>query len=386
MNERVAAFRVGIVVIAAAFVTAFLIVLLGEGRTLWRGKYTVFLRFPQAPGVAVDTPVRKQGVLIGRITHIELRDQQGDVVLTARIDAERHLFVKDIPRIQTSSLLGDAVVEFVPSDDPSASGALVKDLDFIGTGIVATDPIRMLTNLEGDVRRVSRSFETAANDVSAFTRQLNETLGSTGDQLPRLMQKTEMALDKLVGTMTTVDQLIGDPELRDKLKQGLADLPVTMEEMRLTMGRARESLDSFESVQQKASRNLENMERFTKPLGDEGPQIVNRLGSILENVDVMTSEIADLAQRLKSSDGSLAKLIRDDELYERVDEIVANFHEASRRLRPIMDDVRVFTDKIARDPRQLGLKGAVERKPLGAGLKDTMPVFRESWSPSPEEE
>jgi phospholipid/cholesterol/gamma-HCH transport system substrate-binding protein len=377
MNERVAAFRVGIVVLAAAFVTAFLIVLLGEGRSLWRGKYTVFLRFPQAPGVAVDTPVRKQGVLIGRVTHIELRDQ-GDVVITARIDAERKLYVKDIPRIQTSSLLGDAVVEFVPSDDPSLSEALVKDQEFIGTGIVASDPIRMLTNLEGDVRRAARSFETAANNVSSLSLKLNETFGSTDSQLPRLMQKTEMAMDKFVGTMSTVDQLIGDPELREKLRQGLADLPVTLEEMRLTMGRARESLDSFQTVQQKASRNLENMEKFTKPLGEQGPELVNRIGSILENVDVMTNEISDLAQRIRTSNGSLAKLIRDDELYERVDEIVTNLHEASRRIRPIMDDVRVFADKIARDPRQLGLKGAVERKPLGAGLKDTsVPMFRE---------
>lgn len=385
MNDRVAAFRVGIVVLAAAFVTAFLIVLLGEGRSFWQGKYTVHVQFPQAPGVTVDTPVRKQGVLIGRVTHIELRDR-GDVVITARVDADRKLYKNDVPRISSSSLLGDSVVEFVPQDQPQGEQELVKDGDFIGTGIVASDPIRMLTNLEGDVRRAAQSFETAANNVSALTVRLNETLGSTDGQLPRLMQKAELALDKFYGTMNSLDEFTGDPELRARLKQGLADLPTTMEEMRLTMSRARESLDSFQSVQQKAERNLDNMERFTKPLGDRGPELVAKVDSILTNVNTMTTEVAGLTEQLRSSEGTLARLMRDPSLYEKIDETVSNLHEASRRIRPILDDVRVFTDKIATDPRQIGLKGALDRKPLGVGSKGTVSSTKDSWLHLPVEE
>jgi hypothetical protein len=38
----------------------------------------------------------------------------------------------------------------------------------------------------------------------------------------------------------------------------------------------------------------------------------------------------------------------------------------TKELRPIVDDVRVFTDKIARHPEQLGVRGALDRRP---GLK-----------------
>ena len=34
-----------------------------------------------------------------------------------------------------------------------------------------------------------------------------------------------------------------------------------------------------------------------------------------------------------------------------------------------MNDIRIFSDKIARDPRQLGLKGALDKRPLGTGNK-----------------
>jgi phospholipid/cholesterol/gamma-HCH transport system substrate-binding protein len=44
---------------------------------------------------------------------------------------------------------------------------------------------------------------------------------------------------------------------------------------------------------------------------------------------------------------------------------VDNVQEVTERLRPIVNDVRVFTDKIARDPRQLGVRGALDRRPTG---------------------
>ena len=41
MNDRVMALRVGIVLLAAGFITGFLIILLGEGRNYLQGRYTV---------------------------------------------------------------------------------------------------------------------------------------------------------------------------------------------------------------------------------------------------------------------------------------------------------------------------------------------------------
>ena len=43
-----------------------------------------------------------------------------------------------------------------------------------------------------------------------------------------------------------------------------------------------------------------------------------------------------------------------------------NVSKLTKDLRPIVDDVRVFTDKIARHPEQLGVRGALDRRP---GLK-----------------
>jgi phospholipid/cholesterol/gamma-HCH transport system substrate-binding protein len=375
MNERVVALRVGIVVLAAAFVTGFLIILLGEGRALWQGRYTIYLRFAQAPGVSIDTPVRKHGVLIGRVTDIELLDE-GGVFITARIDSNRKIFKDEVCRISSTSILGDAVLEFVPAGERVAQKIPVQDGEVIADTVVASDPMRMLTSLEGDVRRAVQSFDRAANNISELTIRLNNSLGAE-DQLPRLMQKAELTLDRFRVAMDSVDQLVGDPELRDKLRQGLSDLPVTLDEMRLTMSRARDSLDSFQAVQQKAERNLDNMERFTKPLGERGDELVRKVDSIFGNINVITTEIAELSHSVRNSEGSLARLIRDDELYVKIDDTVDGLRDAVRRLRPILNDFRVLSDKLATDPRLLGVKGALDHKPAGVGIKGMVPPLRE---------
>ena len=54
------------------------------------------------------------------------------------------------------------------------------------------------------------------------------------------------------------------------------------------------------------------------------------------------------------------------EVYNDLAQAANNVNRLTQDLRPIIDDVRVFTDKIARHPEQLGVRGALDRK---TGLK-----------------
>ena len=64
--------------------------------------------------------------------------------------------------------------------------------------------------------------------------------------------------------------------------------------------------------------------------------------------------------------GTLGKLVRDPQVYNDLAQAAGNVNRLTKELRPIVDDVRVFTDKIARHPEQLGVRGALDRRP---GLK-----------------
>ena len=67
MNDRVMQFRVGVVVLATAIITGILIVLFGDLPSLVQATYPLKMSFTDARGVADGTPVRKNGILVGRV-------------------------------------------------------------------------------------------------------------------------------------------------------------------------------------------------------------------------------------------------------------------------------------------------------------------------------
>src|SRR5918996_6602353 len=114
MDERVLRQRVGVVVLAAALITAFLVARFGDLPLPWGpGTYTIYVRFPRAPGVEAGTPVRISGVQIGRVTNIQLDPPQG-VLVTTEIDRSHVILDSYACWVSSASVLGDAIVEFVP--------------------------------------------------------------------------------------------------------------------------------------------------------------------------------------------------------------------------------------------------------------------------------
>jgi hypothetical protein len=89
-------------------------------------------------------------------------------------------------------------------------------------------------------------------------------------------------------------------------------------------------------------------------------------------VNELLGQLVTFTDNLNNRQGSIGKLMNDPELYDRLNRTLANAEDITFKLKPIMDDIRIFSDKIARDPRQLGLKGALDRRPTGTGTKQSL--------------
>ena len=113
MDERVAQARVGIVVISALILTAILIVLFGDFPSMFHTGKTIRVRFTNAPGVAKGTPVRKSGILVGRVSRVEFVKDSPDVMVTLSLNAGTQIYEDENCSINNSSLLGNSFVEFV---------------------------------------------------------------------------------------------------------------------------------------------------------------------------------------------------------------------------------------------------------------------------------
>lgn len=389
MDERVIRFRVGVVVVAGAVVTVVLVMLFGAGPNILQRTYQVNIKFPEAPGITVDTPVRKSGVLIGRVSEVKLLEE-GGVLVSVRIQQKNKLRQNETCRVSSGgSILGDAVLEFVPSgndellarfdrnhdkilddEERRLSRELIHDGDLLNDGVVANNPLRVLVNLEKDVQGALASVQGAGNEVSELARTFNQTVGGSKGQ--QLVAKTERALESFDRTMTAIQKVMGDEEFVAKLEESLKGIPEFLVETRQTLATARDTMVKFQQVSQKAETNLDNIEGFTKPLREHGPQFLDNVERGAQNLNELLAQLAAFSQAMNTTQGTIGKLVHDDALYQKVLAITENAEELTKRLGPILSDIRIFSDKIAREPRQLGVSGALDRRPPGTGLKTSV--------------
>jgi phospholipid/cholesterol/gamma-HCH transport system substrate-binding protein len=369
MDDRVLRLRVGVVVLAAASITAFLVARFGD-LPVWPGAstYTIYIRFPRAPGVTEGTPVRMSGVQIGRVVRLELLQPTGVRVIT-EIDRGRTILDTDSCWITSASVLGDSVLEFVPADPVPPGAKPLEDRTEIINGRVASNPLEVLTDLQPNLQGAMLSVRSAAGEVSDAARTITTTVRNFQEQFPRVGQKAELALDQFGLAMTNVNSILGDPRFRDDLRDALQGLPQTLRDFDITLNKANGAFDSMKVASDQAAQNLANIANFTKPLGERGPQLVDNLDGSLANINELLEQLVTFTDNLNSREGTLGRILNDDAIYLRLERVLANAEDITARIKPVIGDIRVFSDKIARDPRQLGLKGALDRRPSGTGTK-----------------
>ncbi|MEQ8790135.1 MAG: MlaD family protein [Pirellulaceae bacterium] len=380
MDERITQLRVGAVVIVASLLAVALILFFREG-DVWTSRYTLHMIFRRAPGVTEDTPVRKNGILIGRVTGVELLDE--GVRVTASLSSKYKLHSNEKPRIASGSLFGDAVIEFAPGLGVAQSKVYYDDNAIITDGQVASDPLSVLVNLEDELTSAVVSIDDAGRQMSSAAGSFNALVGNNEDRLNRIVQKSELALDEFRVSMNSINRVVGDEELNRNLRESLNRLPTVLNEVEQTFVQGREAIDNVKRVTDSAERNLKNLEDLTRPLGERGDQLAANIDRSVQNVDALLAQLVEFSKALNQREGTLGKLIYDRELYDRLNHAVGNVEEVSRQFQPIVNDVRIFTDKIARDPRQLGLKGALDRRPSGMGTKANPRFLDATASPNP---
>jgi len=399
MDERVMQLRIGLMVLATVIIIAILLMIFGGQQDLlqWiQHKPVFYVQFSDAPGVTVNTPVQKSGIRIGRVTEVRLADDVTDmeldddvgVVVTIEIDRNRRIFADEVCHINRN-LLGDAVLEFVRVKDNSDSGRQdksgrkqqtnpqgnpggdsrakgpTKPREVVQPGAklrgkVQTDPIQVVGNLEQDLSVAFQSIAQTSNEIRDFVEKLNEFLG-TEKELESKRQRLENTMIQLEKLAESANDVIGDEQLRQQLKDTVAQFPEVLGEVRSTVGQMSETLNGMQETMGLVNNNLRHIEDFTQPLGEQGPEVIGRLNRGAEKLELLMGELHTFSRALNSREGTVGRLIGDPELYENLNQAVLNIEDLTRQLRPVVRDARIFSDRIARHPELLGVRGALER-------------------------
>jgi phospholipid/cholesterol/gamma-HCH transport system substrate-binding protein len=385
MNERRMQFAVGVVTLGSVFIAAVLMMINspipGGLSPFGRSQYPLTIKLDKAPGVARDTPVRKNGVLIGRVTDVKDAADGEKVDVFVNVDEGPALTTHHTPHVRTS-VLGDAVIDFevdeAKIDQPRRNLAPDDEV----TGKVVPNPIEAiskLTELQPHIERTMDALTAAGKSVDELAKQVRGSFGTDTDpgRVRRLIDRTDTAMFQFGNAMASINQIFGDDpirplnpvqaplapgqqpaqqpsegeQLRMQLRQGLRELPLAVSE--------------FRNAIRSADENLNNLKGFTQPLGERGPQIAQSIIDAVNGLDKLVEEFTLLATALNNREGTIGQLIHNRQLYENLNRLTINANEVlivvyrlAERLRPVVEDARTFMNKIALEPGRI-FSGAV---------------------------
>ena len=394
--------RVGLLAVATLILIAILLAMIGGESNVvqWlQQKHVFHVYFSEAPGVTSGTPVRKAGIRIGRVSNVQyaedvddpsLREQlddrrkRGGVVVTIEIDRNRKIYNDEACRVRNDNLMGDAVLVLVRTRDPNAPGKVDNgapggrpqpegpphDVLPPGTlleGKVDLGPLQMARELQDEFSTAIQSVAGTSDEIRVFVERVNEFLGSreqTGarqEQFGDVIDTTSSAMNSIKLLADNANQVIGDQQVQRDLKDAVAQFPGAIGDVRGTLDQASQTFDKMDDTISRLNNSLGNIERFTQDLGERGPVMIERLERGSENLELLLAQVYAFSQALNSQEGTLGRLIRDPQLYENLNRAVVNIEQLSRDLKPVVRDARVFSDKIARHPELLGVRGAMQQ-------------------------
>ena len=367
MNERTIRFRVGVVIFATMMITAILIVINSDvSWSPFHEQYQIQIKVDEAPGVGTNTPVRRRGILIGRVAKVEDTDEEA--LITVNIDQGKVIKTNEIARVQ-ASLIGDSVIDIVRGFTEEGAPAVEKGAPAVAPGaqikgVHNPNPMEMVADMQGDLKLMVGSLRRAGEEVGDLANRFNEILGDQdAERFNRMITTMESSLVQFGQTMGHLNDILGDEKSKEQLKKGLADMPLLISDAKAIM-------EGFQVVLGSADQNLKNLQGLTGPMGERGDAIVRSLEKSALNLQALLGEVALLSKNLNSSEGTFGMLIHDRQLYDQVTRavydvrvLISKVETMSRKLRPILEDVGVFADKIGRDPGRL-IRDAARRPTL----------------------
>jgi len=357
-------FWIGVMVLASLLVTAILLVLFGETWNPFQPTYRISILFPEAPGVSEGTPIRRSGVTIGKVVSVQPQDE-GGVLVGAEIQQRMRLRHNQVCRI-TTNLLGDSMLNFIPSPDPKASKTFIEEGETLH-GIVAPDPVTMVTDMQERLSLAINSVGRTSEDFSVVIRKVGSLLDQNEQRITTVVSKADETLTVIRDTANNTNEIVGDPVSKQRFKESMEELPQVLRDMRATLGKFNESALLM-------NRNLENLEGLSKPLGEQGGEVVAKLNTSVEKLDQVMDQLLAFGQALNTPQGTLGQVIHNRELYDNVNRISLKVECLVDQMQPIVRDARILSDRLARHPETIGVRGALERSPGTKGVPTFAPL------------
>lgn len=281
-------FKIGLFLGTIFLVLAVFIFVVGDLSIMFQKKgYLLYARFDSSAGLEKKALVRLAGVKVGFVENILLNDYRAEVQM--RIDPDVRIRSDSEAALASLGLLGEKYVEI----RPGKAGLFCSPGDAIdGLSSVGFDQIGgMLSDVGAEIQ-----------DVGMV---LKEMIGS------------EEAPGNLRNTLGRISSLA--EEMRHMVEENREDVGRTIQQSAQAVGGIEEK---FSEV---ASGMNDLIEQLSGSLGERNQDLKNnfeKLSRLFSDLEESIQLLQKALEKINQGEGSLGKLIQDDELYTKTAEAI----------------------------------------------------------------
>jgi len=329
---RWAKIRAAAVTLAAVAIIGTLVYLLSGG-TLFERKATAYVYIPDATGVGPESPVRVDGIGVGKVEQVLLSGSSDPnrvvrVVLQLEFSALPRIPADSSVQLSSETLIGDKYVDISSGRSPDhiqpggeiayrEESDLMKSLDLQQFEKSLRTVEALLTDIEQGRNRVGQFIhgETMYNDMRRSIRRFDESLRAA------------------VSTTTAVGREIYTPVIYDRIRTPILELDRSLARLQSGQGTAGQLLRDT-AAYEKARAAVGDVERSVREIHASGfvqsdvmYQDWNRLaGSLIRRVDEFnagswfgnTSTYDNLNGSMKEIAGQVKSFREDPKKYLRL--------------------------------------------------------------------
>ena len=285
--------KIGILAVAALFIAAALILALGgEGGFFWQ-RYSLKVKFSNASGVQIGSPVRVAGVTKGAVRELQFIGKDVEMTLELNEDMRDKVRTTSRATIGAVSLLGEGAIDI----SASTTGESIPEWGYIP----ADPPPPQLADVTAQANKGITELTTLIEGVRAGKGTIGKLL--TDEQVyAELRQLTSAArevTDGLASGKGTLGQLLNNPESARQLEASMKNLTAITSKINAGEG----------------------------SIG----QLMND-PALAKNLTALTTNFETLSGNLNKGQGTMGKLLNEDALYQRLNAVTANLEVLTGKL------------------------------------------------------
>ena len=323
--------RVGLTVVFAAVVLAFLVFLMSGTTGFFTPTMRIIAYTDNAGGLRTGAPVRLQSVDIGNVASIQIVDHKSEkgatpVEIVMKVNAKFQPFIHTDSKVllSTSGVLGET---FIDIDSTHAQGAVAPNNSELQSQDVPDlqDVVRSsqstLQNVSILVTRLDR-IVTAVEDQKGsvgkliYDKQLYNNLNSSVAQVNGLLSDISNGRGSL-GKLVTDDTLYTRANATIDRLNAIAD---NVNNGNGTIGKLIRDPSLYENANQtlaKANQLMDGINRGEGGLGKFAKDPV-----FAKKLDLLVTNLSAIASELQAGHGTAGRLLKDPSLYENADKML----------------------------------------------------------------